>query len=113
MDVQHDMEELQQRFNTLRPEILETLSKSSFDLRCINVYNFFQGDTAMKNLHTVWQNVIKISTLLLLYVIKIRSIPRVKIHTLREYNPTSNGSKTILRQPSSSGISNMVSDTSC
>ena len=29
MDVQHDMEELQQRFNTLRPEILETLSKST------------------------------------------------------------------------------------
>ena len=67
----------------------------------------------MKNLHTVWQNVIKISTLLLLYVIEIRSIRRVKIHMLREYNPTSNDSKTILRRPSSSGISNMVSDTLC
>jgi hypothetical protein len=113
MDVQHDMEELQQRFNILRPEVLETLSESSFNLCRINVYNFFQGDTAMKNLRTVWQNVIKISTLLLLYVIEIRSIPRVKIHTLREYNPTSNDSKTIIRQPSSSGISNMVSDTLC
>ena len=113
MDVQHDMEELQQRFNVLRPEILETLSKSSFYLRLFNVYNFFQGDMAMKNLHTVWQNVIKISTLLLLYVIEIRSILRVKIHTLRVYNPTSNDLKTILRRPSSSGISNMVSDTLC
>jgi hypothetical protein len=27
MDAQHDMEELRQRFNVLRPEILETLSK--------------------------------------------------------------------------------------
>ena len=110
MDAQHDMEELQQRFNTLRPEILETLSKSSFNLRRISVYNLFQGDTAMKNLHTAWQNAIKISTLLLLCVIEIRSILRVKIHTLREYNPTFNDSKTILQQPSSSGISNMVSD---
>ena len=113
MNIQHDMEELQQRFNILRPEILETLSKSSFNLRRINDYNFFQGDTAMKNLRTVWQNVIKISTLLLLYVIEIQSIPQVKTHTLREYNPTSNDSKTILRQPSSSGISNTVSDTLC
>jgi hypothetical protein len=63
----------------------------------------------MKNLHTVSQSVIKISTLLLLYVIEIQSIPRVKIHTMREYNPTSIDSKTVLRLPSSSGISNMVS----
>ena len=65
----------------------------------------------MKNLHTFWQNGIKISTLLFPYVIEIESILRVKIHTLREYNPTSNDSKTISRQLSSGGISNMVSDT--
>ena len=108
------MEELQQRFNILRPEILETLSKNSFNFASHPMfYKFFQGDVAMKNLHMVWQNGIKTSTLLLPYVIEIRSIPRVKTHMLREYNPTFNDSKTILRQPSSSGVSNMVRDTLC
>ena len=40
VDVQHDMEELQQRFNILRPEILETLSKSSFNLHRIKLTTF-------------------------------------------------------------------------
>lgn len=36
-DAHRDMEELQQRFNVLRPEILEILSKDSYNMRRINV----------------------------------------------------------------------------
>lgn len=37
------MEELQQRFNILRPEILETLSKNLYNLLHVDVYKFFPG----------------------------------------------------------------------
>jgi nuclear pore complex protein Nup133 len=43
VDAQHDMEELQQRFNILRPEILETLSKSSFNLCRIHLLPVLPG----------------------------------------------------------------------